>query len=304
MNKRKTLGSSIDKIAYYIMVAPAAILIFIFGYLPIAGIILAFKDYKEPLGIFGSAWCGLENFIAFFQSQNFWLLTRNTVGYNLVFIILGTMVALVFAILMSELSNVKAVKFYQTVAMMPHFLSYVIVGYLLYAFLGNTYGIVNKNLLPALGLDPIMWYSEPKYWPFILVFVYLWKGMGYSSVIYFACISGINPEYYEAAVLDGANRVQLIKYVTLPSLKNIICIQLIMAIGGIFGGDLGLFYNVPMDQGVLYPTTNVLATHIYRNLMDVGHSAAIGLYASIVGFILVIIVNGVVRKLDYDSALF
>ena len=294
----------IDRCAYYIMTAPGAILIFLFGYLPMFGIILAFKDFKPARGFFGSPWCGLDNFKAFFSSPDIVYLTRNTVLYNLAFIILGMVIAVVFAILMNELRSKTKVKFYQTVAMMPHFLSWVIVAYLVYAFLGNTYGIVNRSLLPALGMDPIKWYSEPKYWPYILFFVRTWKTVGYSSVIYFAAIAGINPEYYEAAIVDGANRFQLAVKVTLPLLRSIICIQLIMAMGGIFNSDLGLFYNVPMDQGALYPTTNVLTTYIYRNVTKVGYSTAAGLYSSVIGFLMVLLTNFFIRRYDSDSSLF
>ena len=294
----------IDRCAYYIMTAPGAILIFLFGYLPMFGIILAFKDFKPARGFFGSPWCGLDNFKAFFSSPDIVYLTRNTVLYNLAFIILGTVIAVVFAILMNELRSKTKVKFYQTVAMMPHFLSWVIVAYLVYAFLGNTYGIVNRSLLPALGMDLIKWYSEPKYWPYILFFVRTWKTVGYSSVIYFAAIAGINPEYYEAAIVDGANRFQLAVKVTLPLLRSIICIQLIMAMGGIFNSDLGLFYNVPMDQGALYPTTNVLKTYIYRNVTKVGYSTAAGLYSSVIGFLMVLLTNFFIRRYDSDSSLF
>lgn len=294
----------IDRIAYYLMVAPGAILIFIFGYLPMFGLLLAFKDFKAPLGVFGSPWCGLDNFKAFFSTPDMWLLTRNTVGYNLLFIFSGCIIALIFAILMNELRSVKSVKFYQTVAMMPHFLSYVIVAYLVYAFLGSSYGILNNSLLPALGMEPIKWYGEAKYWPYILFIVRTWKAVGYSSVIYFAAIAGINTEYYEAAIVDGANRFQLAIKVTLPLLRPIICIQLIMAMGGIFHSDLGLFYNVPMNQGVLYPTTNVLSTYIYRNVTNVGFSTAAGFYSSVIGFLVVLLSNAIVRKLDSDSSLF
>ena len=153
-------------------------------------------------------------------------------------------------------------------------------------------------------MEPIKWYGEAKYWPFILFFVRTWKSVGYSSVIYFAAIAGISPEYYEAAIVDGANRFQLATKVTLPLLRSIICIQLIMAMGGIFNSDLGLFYNVPMNQGALYPTTNVLTTYIYRNVSKVGYSTAAGLYSSVIGFLLVLLSNFIIRKVDSDSSLF
>ena len=300
----KKIKDIIDRYAYYIMTAPGALLIFIFGYLPMFGIVLAFKNFKPSQGFLGSPWCGLGNFKAFFSSPDIGYLTRNTVLYNLAFIFLGTVIAILFAILMNELRSKAKVKFYQTIAMMPHLLSYVIVAYLAYAFLGNTYGILNRTVLPALGMEPIKWYGEAKYWPFILFFVRTWKSVGYSSVIYFAAIAGISPECYEAAIVDGANRFQLATKVTLPLLRSIICIQLIMAMGGIFNSDLGLFYNVPMNQGALYPTTNVLTTYIYRNVSKVGYSTAAGLYSSVIGFLLVLLSNFIIRKVDSDSSLF
>lgn len=304
MKKNSGVSGIIEKISYYLMVAPGTILIFIFAYMPIVGILFAFVNYKPARGIFGSEWVGLRNFRDFFSNPDFWLLTRNTLGYNIVFLILGTVLALTFALLMNELRSVKAIKTYQTIAIMPHFLSYVIVAYLVFAFLGQSHGIINKSLLPALGIDPINWYAESKYWPFILVFVRMWKEIGYSSIVYFAAISGINSEYYEAALIDGANRFQMAIKVTLPLIRSIICIQLIMALGGLFNSDIGLFYNVPMDQGALYSTTNVMSTYLYKNIINTGYSTAAGLYASILGFVLVMVSNTIVNKIDSDSALF
>lgn len=302
--KKNGISGIIERLAYYLMVAPGAILVFIFSYMPIVGIMFAFVDYKPARGIFGSEWVGLDNFRNFFSNPDFWLLTRNTLGYNIVFLILGTALALIFALLMNELRSVKAIKFYQTVAIMPHFLSYVIVAYLVFAFLGQSHGIINNALLPMLGIDPINWYSEAKYWPFILTFVRVWKSIGYSSIVYFAAISGINSEYYEAALIDGANRFQMAVKITLPLIRSIICIQLIMALGGLFNSDIGLFYNVPMNQGTLYSTTNVMSTYLYKNITNTGYSTAAGLYASLLGFILVLLSNAIVNKIDSDSALF
>lgn len=302
--KKKSLSECIDKFSYYIMLFPGFILIFIFGYIPIAGIILAFKNYSAPKGILGSKWCGLDNFRAFFRTPDMWAITRNTICYNLVFIFTGILFAVVLALLFNELRKGTMNKVYQTIGMMPYFLSYVIVAYLVYSFLGSTYGVMNKTVLPFLGMDPINWYAESKYWPIILFVVKNWKGIGYSSVVYLAAIAGINQEFYEAARIDGANRFQQAFYITIPCLKTIISIQLIMSMGGLFGGDFGLFYLVSMNQGPLFSTTNVLPTYIYRSMDKVGFATAAGLYASLIGFILVLISNSIVKKLEPENSLF
>lgn len=290
--------------AMYLMVIPGAVLVFLFNYLPIGGIVLAFKNYTPVKGVWGSNWVGLRNFKAFFSTPDAWLITRNTIMYSVYFIVVGTILAVTLALLLNELKRGIMSKIYQTIGLLPHFLSYVIIAYLVYAFLGSEYGIINRSVLPALGIDSVSWYAEAKYWPFILTLVANWKEVGFSSVIYLAAIAGISVEYYEAARVDGASRWQQMKYITLPCLRTIITIKLIMSVGGILGSDLGLFYNVPMNSGPLFPTTNVLSTYMYRGMSKVGFTTAAGVYASVVGFALTLWANAVARKIDYESALF
>ena len=290
--------------AYYFMLLPGVILVILFNYLPIGGIFLAFKEYKPALGIWGSEWVGFENFKAFFNSPDLWIVFRNTIGYNIVFIVTGIPIAVGFSILLNEIKGGILNKAYQTIALMPHFLSYVIVAYLVYAFLGSTYGIMNKQVLPALGIEPISWYTEPKYWPFILFIVANWKEVGYSSILYLTSIAGINTEYYEAARIDGANRVQLIRHITIPHLRSIICLKLIMSIGALLGGNLGLFYNVPMNSGPLYSVTTETSTYMYRMMGKTGYTTAAGIFCSLIGLMLVLLSNAIIKKVDSDSALF
>ena len=300
----KKVWEFIDKRAFYIMLLPGVLLFFVFSYMPIIGIILAFKDYDYSLGMFRSPWVGLKNFEFFFRTPDAWLITRNTVLYTAVFIVLSLVLAVSLAILINELKNPSMSKVYQTIALMPHFLSYVIVAYLVYAFLSPENGWINKALMPLMHKKPISWYSEPKYWPFILTFVKMWKGIGYGSIVYLAAITGISTEFYEAAKIDGATKWQQIVHITLPGLRSIMSIMLIMSIGGLFNADFGLFYQVPMNSGALFPTTNVLGTYVYRAMGNIGFSSAAGLYISVVGFILVCTANAIVKKIDEENAMF
>jgi putative aldouronate transport system permease protein len=226
--------------------------------------------------------------------------------YNAVFIVLGTALSVFVAILIHEIANKKLAKIYQTGMFLPHFLSWVIVSYFVFSFLSVDKGVLNQ-LLRYFGADPVYWYSETKYWPFILVIVYLWKSVGYGSVIYLAAIVGIDKSYYEAAMIDGANKWQQICRITVPMIMPVIIIMFILAIGGIFRADFGLFYQVPRDTGALYPVTNVIDTFVYRGLKvtgDIGMSTAAGLYQAVVGFVLVITTNFIVRKINKEQALF
>ena len=275
------------------------------------GIIIAFKDYKLSPGhgfiynLLHSDWVGWSNFTYFFKSNAFWMLLRNTIVYNLVFIALGAAVAVGFALMLSNLRNKLASKAYQTMMFFPYFMSWVVISYIVYAVLTPEKGYLN-NIIVALGGTKIMWYQEPKYWPFILVFVSAWKSVGYNCIVYLATLMGFDKSFYESAKIDGATRWQQIKYITLPLLRPTIIMLTMMAIGRIFYSDFGLFYQVPMNQGALYSTTNTIDTYVYRGLLQMGNvsmSAAAGVYQSIVGFILVLGANLLVRKIDRDSAL-
>ncbi|WP_415776784.1 ABC transporter permease subunit, partial [Clostridium perfringens] len=221
-------------------------------------------------------------------------------------IILGIVVPVTLAILLNELLNKKLAKFYQSSMFLPYFLSWVVVSYCLYAFLSPEKGYVN-GILQSMGGKGISWYTEPKYWPFIIIFMSQWKAVGYGTVVYLASICGIDKSYYEAAMIDGASKFQQIKYITVPLLKPVMIIMFITSIGGMFRGDLGLFYQLPKDSGALYPVTNVIDTYVYRGLMnlgDIGMSSAASLYQSFVGLILIVTSNAIVRKVDEENAFF
>lgn len=234
-------------------------------------------------------------------------MTRNTILYNVAFIILGTITAITVAIMICELGKRKRVKFFQAALLLPNLLSWVVIGFIAYAFLNADTGFINNTILRGLGLDPVTWYSTPGPWPAILVIVNLWKNIGYQSIVYMAAISGIDKSIYEAAAVDGAPKMKQIFSVTLPMLKPTVITLTLMSIGRIFYSDFGLFYQVPQNSGALFPVTQTIDTYVYRGLMelnDVGMSAAAGLYQSLVGFVLVLLANWIVRKIDSDNALF
>ena len=304
--KRRRIFKKED-IPLYIMAAPTVISLFIFCYLPMVGIMMAFQNYNNSAGIFGSPFIGFKNFQFLFSTTDAAVTTRNTVLYNLVFIVFNMAVSLALSLMLSMLRNPRHTKVIQTVYMLPNFLSYAVINIILYAFLDRSNGVVN-NLLGSLGLpDKTNWYYEMGLWPPLLTFVNAWRSVGYQTVLYLAVISGISTELYEAAMLDGATKIQQARYVTLPQLRFIIGISIIMAMGGIFRGDFGLFYIVTRASGRILPVTDVIDTYIYRSLTslhNVGMSAAAGLYQSVVGLIMVIAMNQIVRKIDPDSAMF
>jgi putative aldouronate transport system permease protein len=272
--------------------------------------VVAFKNWKINGGflqsLVSSKWVGLDNFKFLFQSSDAWLITRNTVAYNLVFIILGLALPATLAILLKEVLNKRAAKFYQNAMFLPYFLSWVVVSYFLYTFLSPRQGLVN-GIFKNLGMNPVSWYTEAKYWPPIIIFMSQWKAVGYGTVIYLAAICGIDKTYYEAAMIDGATKWQQIKFITVPLLKPILIIMFITSIGGMFRGDMGLFYVLPKNSGALFPVTNVIDTYVYRGLMNLGNigmSSAAGLYQSVVGLILILVTNGIVRKVDNENAFF
>ncbi len=310
--KKRTLRDKFrDNRALLVMLLPGFIWLVIFSYLPMFGIVIAFKDFRiTPDGFFASLfrseWVGLENFKYLFASQDAWIITRNTISYNVVGILLSTFFTVSLAIILSQIANKKMIKRLQTFMIFPNFLSWVVISYFVFTFLSSDKGLFNQWIV-AFGGEPINWYNTAKYWPFILVFTSLWKGVGYGSIIYYASIMGIDPTYYEAALVDGASKWQQIRNVILPHLRSIVVIMLILSVGNIFRADFGLFYQLPRNSGALYDVTNVLDTYVYRSLMntgDVGMSTAAGLFQSTVGFVLILITNKIVNKLDPSSALF
>lgn len=294
----------------FTLALPGFIWFLIFSYIPMFGVVIAFKKFRINgsflKSLATSKWVGLDNFKFLFKSSDAWVITRNTVLYNLAFIVLGIVLPVCVAIMVNELLNKKLAKFYQSAMFLPYFLSWVVVSYALFAFLSPEQGYIN-GILKGMGKEGVSWYSEPKYWPWIIIIMSQWKGIGYNTVVYLAAIVGIDKSYYEAAMIDGATKWQQIKYITLPLLKPVITILFILSIGKIFNADFGLFYQLPKNSGALYPVTNVIDTYVYRGLMtmgEIGMSSAAALYQSVVGFILIMISNFVVKKIDNDNALF
>ena len=288
------------------MAAPAVVWVVIFSYLPMFGIVIAFKNYRAADGILGSAWVGLKNFRFLFLTDAIWRATRNTVLMNSLFIITGTVGSIVVALMLNEVRSRLLSRAYQAAMFFPYFVSIVIVSYFVFALLSTDHGLINR-LLVRLGGQKVIWYARPMAWPVILILVNLWKGLGVGSIIYLAAILGINPEFYEAAQIDGASKLQQIRYITLPHLVSVMIIMILLAIGGIFRADFGLFYIVTRNQGVLYPTTDVIDTYVYRALQEIAQpsmAAAAGFYQTIVGFILVLLSNWAVKKVDPDRSLF
>ena len=306
--KRGSRSEKVKKwLPLYLMMLPGAIYLIVNNYIPMFGMIIAFKKVDFSKGIFASDWIGLKNFEFLFASDDAAVITRNTILYNVAFIFLNTTLGILFAIFICDILNKRLKKLYQSAILFPFLMSMVIVGYIVYAFFSMQSGIVNKTILPLLGKDPIFWYNEPKYWPAILIFVNTWKGIGYGCLIYISAINGVDPTYYEAAELDGAGKLKQIWHITLPCILPSIITLTLLSIGKIFYSDFGLFYQVPRDSGMLYSTTNVIDTYVYRGLMkqgNIGMSSAAGVYQSVVGFVLVLLSNLVVRKVSKENALF
>lgn len=274
--------------------------------MPLPGLVLAFKKYNAKKGIFGSKNVGFKNFKYLFATKDAFVITRNTIFYNVVFIIINTVLAVFVAILLAEMTS-KLKKIYQITILLPFMISMVIVSYLVFGFLSNDNGFLNNTILKALGKEPVQWYMQKQYWPFILVFVNAWKVIGYNCIIYLSTILGIDRSIYESASIDGAGKWTQIAKITIPLLKPTIIMMTLLAVGRIFYSDFGLFYQVPQNQGALFSVTNTIDTYVYRGLLELGDmsmASAAGLYQSVVGFICILTANLIVRKLDSESALF
>lgn len=304
--KVKKSGYFVRTLPLYVMMLPGLIYLAVNNYLPMFGLTFAFKDINYTTGVWQSPWCGLDNFGYLFRTKDAYVIFRNTVLYNVAFIVLGTVLAIAVAILLSQVRG-KMMRVYQTTILIPYLIAITVVAYLGYAFLSTDTGFINKSILAPLGIEPISFYSNSGYWPAILIFIYLWKNFGYNTILYYATLIGIDDSYYEAAVIDGASTWQQIRHITLPCLKTTIITLTIMAIGRMFYSDFGLFYQVPMSNGLLFDATQTIDTYVFRALIqsnDVGRSSAAGFLQSILGFVLVLGANLVVRKVDKDSALF
>lgn len=290
----------------YLMMIPGFLYLIINNYIPLMGLLIAFKNVNFTKGIWASDWCGFKNFKFLFATSDAWVITRNTILYNLAFIVLGTSFAILIAIFICDMRNHKFTKLAQNVVILPSLISMVVVAVLAYAFLSTNSGVLNK-FLNLFGIENINWYSTPKVWPVILVLVYLWKNAGFQCVLFIASIMGISSDYFEASRIDGASKWEQIRYITLPLIKPTIIMVVILALGKIFYSDFGLFYQVTRDSGALYSTTNTIDTYVFRGLMqlgDIGMSSAAGFYQSIVGFALVLVSNLIIRRFSKENALF
>lgn len=290
----------------FLMMLPALVIVIFNNYLPMFGVVLAFKNYRFTDGIWGSAWSGFENFRYLFETEVAWTATRNTIAYNTVFIVSVTFGAMILAIALNEVKRKFLKSFFQSTFLFPYFLSYVAVSYLLYAFLGEL-GILNSTVLDWFGIDKISWYSSPDKWPFILPIVNIWKGIGYFAVVFLASIVSIDTEYYEAAVIDGASKWKQILHITIPMMIPVVTIMTLLQVSNIFNADFGLFYQATLNSGSILSTTEVIDTFVYRNFLlngNVGMSAAAGFYQAVVGFVLVLTVNTIVRRVNKENALF
>lgn len=303
--KNRALSDFIRSLPFLTLALPGLITLIIFRLVPLFGLILPFKDYKPSKGFFGSEWVGLRNFKFLFGNEDVQIATRNTLFYNIIGIIAGIIMGVLIALLLYELAN-KYVKIYQTILYLPHFVSFVVVAFVVKGILDLNYGVLN-NIIEYFGGQPIEWYAEPKYWYWIIPILSVWKALGNNAIMYYAALIGISPELYESARIDGAGKLQQVWHISIPMIKNVIIVLFILNIGKVMYADLSLYYNVPLDLGQLYDATDVLDTYVLRALKtlgNVGMSSAAALYQSVVGFILVIVSNYVAKKVDPESGMF
>ena len=306
VQRRGLVRGGKEQLQLFLLALPALLVVIVMNYLPLLGIVVAFKNYRYDLGIFGSEWAGLKNFEFFFKSNDAIVVIRNALAYNITFIITGHIISIAFAIMLTNVRNKKAVGMFQNCMFQPFFLSWVVVAYVSLVFLSYKNGLLN-GIVKTFGKEPISWYNEPKYWPFILWFFNMWKGQGYQILLYYTSILNIDESIYEAAKVDGCSTLQTAWKITVPMLKPTMTILIIMAIGKIFNADFGLFYQIPQASGALRNVTDVVETYTYRTLTAAGNASvagAVGFTQSIVGFILVMATNAIVKKYDEANALF
>ena len=289
-----------------ILALPAVVWFIIFAYIPMFGIIIAFKDFEYAKGIFGSPWNGFENFKYLFATNDAFRILRNTILYNIAFIVLGTIIPIMVAMLLDRVKSRNFIKFCQTTMFLPHFISWVVVAFIAQQFFSTNTGLLN-HVIEMFGGEKVSWYTEKTPWIFIIIIVRMWKVIGFNTIIYYGSIIGIDSSLYEAARIDGANEWQVARKITLPLLMPTIMILFIMATGNILRADFGLFYYVPNNQGPLYPVTDVIDTYIYRALKvsgDIPGSSAASFVQSVAGLVIVFISNYITKKIDPDNALF
>lgn len=290
----------------FLMISPTILFFIIFSYIPMPGAYVAFVDYNIGKGIFGSNFVGLKNFEFLARTGDLWRITKNTLLYNLAFILIGNLVQVVMAIMISEIGSKLYKKLTQSIILLPYFISMVIVGFFAYNLFNYSYGFVN-SLLVNMGLEKHDFYSDPGIWKYIIVAFKVWSGTGYGMIVYLATITGIDQEIYEAAALDGASPLQKIRYITMPLLKPTVILLLLFSLGGILKGSFDLFYNLIGTNSVLYPQTDIIDTFVFRSLMgqfNFSQGAAVGFYQSLFGLIFVLVINAIVKRIEPDSALF
>lgn len=290
----------------FLMILPAILLVFILQYIPMSGLVLAFKNYRYDRGVFGSDWDGLDNFRYLFVSGTGWLITKNTLLYNLLNLITSQFLAIVVAIMISEITGKVFKRVTQSVIFLPYFISWVIVGTFVYNIFNYESGVLN-NILTMVGIEKVNVYQMPGIWPVIICVFNAWKWVGYNSIIYIAAITGIDGECFEAASIDGANIFQKINYITIPSIKPTVIIMLLLQVGHILRGDFEMFYQIVGNNGQLFDATDVIDTYVFRSLMqnsNLGMTAAAAFYQSVVCFVIIMLVNTFVKKIDKDYALF
>ena len=305
--ERKHRSRRENNLALYLLMLPGLLYLLINNYLPMFGIFIAFKRIDYSLGIFKSQWVGLRNFKFLFATPDAWVIIRNTIVYNVVFLILETVFGIAVAIMLADMKNQTLARFSQATILLPDLISMVICSYLVFAFLSQENGILNHTILPALGLEPISWYNEPKAWPYILSIVYLWMNIGSMAIIYLASIVGINKSLYESAELDGASRWQRVIYITIPCIRPTIITLMLLSVGQLFFSNFGLHYLIPQNSGMLFNVTATFDTYVYNALMrnnNIGMASAAGLFQSVVGFVMVLAANWITRRFDSDNALF
>jgi putative aldouronate transport system permease protein len=314
MNKlpRLQFGSQFKKNGpLFLMLLPGVLVLFLINYLPMFGVIIAFKNFKFYDGgfftsLFKSEWAGFKNFEFMFSTPDAYIMIRNTILYNLAFIISCTILSIIFAIMLNEIYGRRLSKLYQSAMFLPNFLSWIVFSYLVYAFLSPDKGFINMSILKPLGIQPVFWYSEPKVWPLIIIIVNAWMWVGNNCVIYLASIIGIDQQLYEAARIDGASRWQQIIKITIPQITPVIIVMLLIFVGRIINTDLGLFFLVPKNSGLLYPVTQTIDTYVYNTLLsngDIGMSSAAAFFQSVVGFIVIVAANFAVKKIDPEQGM-
>ena len=290
----------------YVLAIPGILFLIVFAYVPLIGHVLAFEDFKLSTGLFHSKFVGFENFKFFFGGRDWLVVTKNTLVLNALFLGIGLSFSLLLAVFINEMKNVPLKKLSQSFIFLPYFISWQVISIMIYALLNSSTGFISQ-VFTAAGLKPISWYSRPELWPAVLTFANIFKYAGYNSIIFLATIVGISEELFESARIDGASRFQQVLYVTLPLLRPIFIIMLLMGIGRIFYGDFGMIYGIVADNGVLFPTTDVIDTYSYRTLRQVGNlsmSSAVVLYQSVMGLITIVVFNWIVRKTEPDVRLF